>query len=52
LSPPRRAARLRELLDSLERQTLARDRFEVVIVDDASRDATPEVLAEAAARLR
>src|SRR4051794_13134007 len=32
-----RAPRLRELLDSLERQTLSRDRFELVIVDDASR---------------
>jgi GT2 family glycosyltransferase len=33
-----RALRLRWLLDALEQQTLERDRFEVVVVDDASAD--------------
>jgi glycosyltransferase involved in cell wall biosynthesis len=32
------------LLDALERQTLARDRFEVLIVDDCSSDGTPELV--------
>ncbi len=31
------------LLDSLKRQTLARERFEVVVVDNASRDATADI---------
>ena len=39
-----RAARLRRLLDSLAAQTLDRGRFEVVVVDDASHDETPQVL--------
>ncbi|HYZ27818.1 MAG TPA: glycosyltransferase [Thermoleophilaceae bacterium] len=43
-----RAERVRTLLESLERQTLAREAFEVIAVDDGSRDATPEVLAAAA----
>lgn len=41
-----RAARLPRLVAALEAQTLAADRFEVVIVDDASGDDTGEVLAE------
>jgi glycosyltransferase involved in cell wall biosynthesis len=45
-----RAARLRALLTSLREQTLAPDRFEVVIVDDGSRDETPAVLEEELAR--
>jgi glycosyltransferase involved in cell wall biosynthesis len=35
---------VRALLDALERQTLARERFEIVIVDDGSSDATADVL--------
>lgn len=45
----RRPDRLRRLLTALEAQTLARDRFEVVVVDDASGDETPAVLAAAVA---
>lgn len=40
-----RAERLGGLLTALRGQTLARPRFEVVVVDDASTDATPAVLA-------
>jgi len=43
-----RASRLAELLDSLRRQTLAASDFEVIPVDDGSRDATGEILARAA----
>jgi glycosyltransferase involved in cell wall biosynthesis len=43
-----RAERLQILLDALAQQTLGPDRFDVVVVDDGSRDATPEVLAQAA----
>ena len=42
-----RAARLRELLESLERQELDSSEFEVVVVDDASSDDTPAALTEA-----
>lgn len=45
----RRPDRLRRLLAALEAQTLALDRFEVVVVDDASLDGTAAVLAAAKA---
>jgi glycosyltransferase involved in cell wall biosynthesis len=45
-----RANRLRRLIGALEQQTLSRDRFEVVVVDNASTDDTPAVLRELAAR--
>ena len=45
-----RAELLRGLLAGLRRQTLARERFEVVIVDDASGPETGAVLEEEAAR--
>ena len=41
-----RAPRLARLLGSLREQRLARERFEVIVVDDGSRDQTPAVLAE------
>ena len=45
-----RTAGLRALLRALEAQTLPSHRFEVMIVDDASADDTPQVLAEEASR--
>jgi glycosyltransferase involved in cell wall biosynthesis len=39
-----RSGRLKAMLDSLRAQTLARDCFEVIVVDDASDDGTPELL--------
>lgn len=45
-----RAGQLGELLHSLRAQTLPADRFEVVVVDDASSDATAEVLRSEEAR--
>lgn len=44
LATSNRARRLAALVDSLRAQTLAPDRFEVVVVDDASTDDTPHVL--------
>ena len=44
-----RADRLARLLDSLAAQTLAPDRFEVLVVDDGSDDDTPQLLARRAA---
>jgi glycosyltransferase involved in cell wall biosynthesis len=45
-----RSDRLAALLDALRAQTIGRERFEVVIVDDASSDDTRELLADAAHR--
>ena len=42
---------LRALLPSLERQSLARDRFEVIVVDNASRDESARVASAAGARV-
>ena len=41
-----RAAKLREALTSLRLQTIRKDRFRVVVADNASTDATTQVLAE------
>ena len=49
--PYDRAAQVRSLLDVLEREIGDRDDVLVLISDNASPDATPEVLAEAARRL-
>ena len=45
-----RALRLTQLLAGLREQTLARDRFEVIVVDDGSSDATQHVLTREAQR--
>lgn len=42
-----RASLLPRVLDSVASQTLAKDRFEIVIVDNGSTDRTPEVVAAA-----
>ena len=42
-----RAERLRGLLAGLHAQTLAPERFEVIVVDDGSEDGTPDALARA-----
>src|SRR5918994_7700046 len=44
-----RHERLRALLDALAGQTVGQDAFEVIVIDDGSRDATPALLAERAA---
>ena len=43
-----RADRLRGLVEALERQTMPHDRFEVIVSDDRSTDATPDILASIA----
>ena len=45
-----RAELLRGALESLEGQSLARERFEILVVDNASTDSTATVVAECAAR--
>ena len=45
-----RSGRLAALLDALRAQTIGTERFEVVIVDDASSDDTRELLADAVQR--
>jgi glycosyltransferase involved in cell wall biosynthesis len=45
-----RPGRLERLLDSLRAQTLDRDHFEVIVVDDASDDSTPSLLEREAER--
>ena len=45
-----RAALLEEALQSLEAQTVGKDRFEVLVVDNASTDPTPRVVEACAAR--
>jgi glycosyltransferase involved in cell wall biosynthesis len=46
------SALLAECLRSLANQTLAGDRYEIVVVDDGSTDATPDVIRQAGARVR
>jgi glycosyltransferase involved in cell wall biosynthesis len=45
-----RSALLRELIESLWKQTLSPDSFEIIVIDDASPDDTPQVLAELQAK--
>jgi glycosyltransferase involved in cell wall biosynthesis len=51
LTTHNRAELLPRVLDGLARQSLDQTRFEVVVIDDGSSDATPRVLAEWAPRL-
>ena len=44
VSTRNRAGDLDRLLDALDKQTIGHDRFDVVITDDGSTDATPDVL--------
>jgi len=46
------SALLAECLRSLADQTLSSERYEIVVVDDGSTDATPEVIRQAGARVR
>ncbi|HEY3612592.1 MAG TPA: glycosyltransferase, partial [Gaiellales bacterium] len=46
-----RAGLLRDALESIARQSVAHDRFEVVVVDDGSTDDTGEICAELSGRL-
>ena len=52
VSTRNRAQQLAEMLDALAQQTLDPERFEIVIVDDASTDHTPHVLASESSRER
>ena len=45
------ASSLGALLDSLDAQELERERYEVIVVDNASRDATPDIAAARGARV-
>jgi glycosyltransferase involved in cell wall biosynthesis len=48
VSTHNRAALLPRLVEALERQTLPRDSFELIVVDDGSTDDTPQVLEQLA----
>jgi glycosyltransferase involved in cell wall biosynthesis len=46
-----RAALLRATLESLGAQSLPKEKYEVIVVDDGSKDATPEVCRDFASRI-